>query len=67
MVAIPISVGSRSGIRLQPARGLARALATAFNGDQTHADDVRHFGDAEGIWRVRRGLRTGAGTRERKV
>ena len=67
MVAIPITMGPRSRIRVQPTRGLARSLAAAADGDQEGAVYVRHVGHAEVVWGVRDRLRAGAGAGERQV
>ena len=67
MAPIPIALGSRGRICLQPARRFARELAAATDGDQEGTLDVRHFRDAEVIWGLRDRLRAGPGAGEREV
>ena len=67
MASIPIPLGPRSRIRLQPTWRLARTLATTPHRNKKSAIDVRHLGDAAHFWRLRRRLRTGASAGERQV
>jgi len=43
MATVPVIMGSRGRIRVQPTRRLIGELAATINGDQEDADDIRHF------------------------
>ena len=67
VATIPIPLGPRGRIRLQPPRRLARPLATTSYRNQKGAIDVRHLGDAAQFRGLRGRLRTGASEGERQV
>lgn len=67
MVAIPVTLGSRSRIRVQQAWRRPCALAATTYRDQEGTVDVRHVRDTEILWRVRHRLRAGPGSCEREV